>query len=209
VNLFQGLAVEIENGIIIPAYDQESGSLDARERVAGKIGTPAAGDHCADQLRVRRGGAEGCGGPGAGAEQPDLESGCASVDGEPLGRAGQAVGKQVNIEAKMARAQIDLLFIGREQVQQQRTQCAVVQDLGHVAVARAMATAAAAMGEQYDAARVLGQGEIAFQDDVVRVDGDGALCGPRKTGCVHGFTSPYVALHGRREGGGFPHPWSG
>ena len=62
------------------------------------------------------------------------------------------------------------LFVDREQVEQQRAQSGVAKEFGDLAVARAHARAAAAVGEDDDARRLVGNLERAVEGDAVRGD---------------------------------------
>src|SRR5690606_24807211 len=73
-------------------------------------------------------------------------------------------------------------FVGREQVDEQRRQAGLVQRVGDLPVARALAAAAAAVCEDDDAGGAVGHGEVAFKRRRGRVDEDGFVSERREQG---------------------------
>jgi hypothetical protein len=67
-------------------------------------------------------GEEGGGGAGAGAEVADPQLRGLLAVAQPVGGAEQAAGEQVDVEAEPGCAQVDLLLLGGEQVDQERTE---------------------------------------------------------------------------------------
>ena len=70
----------------------------------------------------------------------------------------------------MRRPQVDGLLFGSEQVNEQGTQAAGVDRLGHEPIPRAVAATAASMREEYDPARANRHGEIAVEADAAHRD---------------------------------------
>ena len=65
----------------------------------------------------------------------------------------QAIGKQRDIEPQVRRVLIDVLFLGRQQVDQQRREARALERTRDELVARAVAAAAAAVREQHETCR--------------------------------------------------------
>ena len=105
---------------------------------ADQVGSAAGGHDCPDQVAEIGGGPQGGSGAGAGAEEPNREAASLGLGLQPVGRPGQPVGQQLDVE--------HLAAVGRlgrgEQVQQQRGQPALVQGAGDLAVTGAVAAAA-------------------------------------------------------------------
>src|SRR4029434_3411215 len=83
----------------------------------------------------------------------------------------QPASKQSQIEAKLTRAEVNPLFFGGQQVDQQRGQTALVQGLGYKPVAEAVAAASIAMSKQDNTAGFFRYRELAFE--FRRIDNDG------------------------------------
>src|SRR5205814_2636766 len=113
-------------------------------------------------------------GPAAGARPEEANAQVARVrpGGEPLRGADEPIGEQADIEAQMARPFVDRFLLGSEQIDEQRAEAALAQDLGDVAVARAEAAAAAPMGEENDAHGALRNDEIPLQRRAVGIEPD-------------------------------------
>jgi len=89
----------------------------------------------------------------------------------PFGRADQAASEPGNIEAKLAGAPVDHLFLGGEKIEKQRGDSAGVKDAGDVEVSGAVTAAAAAVSEEDNTegarrnAQGAGKGCITGMDD--------------------------------------------
>src|SRR6202022_837439 len=94
---------------------------------------------------------------------------------EPIGDADEPLGEQLDLEAQLCRLQIDHLFLRGQEVDQQGRELYVVEQLRHLAVARAEAAAATAVSEQNNAAGALGQAQIAVETDRTSRDPDRML----------------------------------
>src|ERR1700704_635077 len=82
---------------------------------------------------------------------------------ERISNSNQPFGKQTNVEPKMRRPQIDLLFFRGEQIHQQGREFPLVEQLCDVAIARTMPAAPASMGKQNDSPRAFRQAQITFE----------------------------------------------
>ena len=69
----------------------------------------------------------------------------------------------------------DALLVGCQQIHKQRSQVSLAQLLGDEAVARRVTTAAAAVREDYDPARMRGHRQITGEIDVSSADYDASL----------------------------------
>jgi hypothetical protein len=70
----------------------------------------------------------------------------------------------------MTRALVDLLFGGRQQIEQQSGEAATLQFLGDESVAGRMAAAPAPMRKEYDSLRAIGNREISPEGDSLSAD---------------------------------------
>ena len=85
---------------------------------------------------------------------------------EPLGSALQTPSQKIDIKAGFVHG----VFLSGQQVHEQRTDAGALEALGDKIVSRAVAAAAAAVGEQYDAAGLRGNDQRSLQFD--SIDGD-------------------------------------
>ena len=86
---------------------------------------------------------------------------CLRLSSEPLSRADQSPGKQVDIETKFASVIVDFFFFACEQIKKQSSNARVPNHASDVLVPGAVATAATSVGEQYDSSRVLWHAQLA------------------------------------------------
>src|SRR5207245_4442239 len=103
---------------------------------------------------------EGGGGAGAGAEVTDPEPARLRALAEPVGDLDEALGQQADVEAQAGRPDVGHLLLRREEVDEQRREPRLVEQLRHVTVARAEPAAAAAVGEQHDGAGAVGESQV-------------------------------------------------
>ena len=87
----------------------------------------------------------------------------------------EPVRQQADVEAEVRGAHVDRLLLRGKQIDQQGREPGLIQQLGDIAIARAEAAAAAAMGEQHHCAGTLGKSEVALERDRTCVDADGTL----------------------------------
>jgi len=141
-----GLPVEIQHLFVPASHQQQGRARHPRKRLsAGQVGSPAARHHGPDGLARRSGGHQGGGCAGAGAEIAHRQGLGELLLTKPARCRAQSLRQQGNVEA----GAIVPVFLGREQVKQQGAHAARVQHPGHEVVARAVAAAAAAVGEQH------------------------------------------------------------
>ncbi len=95
---------------------------------------------------------------------------------DPVGRLLQAVCEQGDIKTVFPRVNINFLFLGREQVEQQCRLPRLLQLLGGLAVANTVPTATAAVNEQHDALKARRRGQIAVQPRSSAGNADFMLC---------------------------------
>src|SRR2546423_5460476 len=81
----------------------------------------------------------------------------------PIGQPYQTFRKQSDIESEFPRLKIDVLFLGREQIDQQRSPSRPIQDLGNVPIARTEPAAPAAVGKHDEPGRLLRDSKISDQ----------------------------------------------
>ena len=112
-----GPAVERQDPGVGAAHDQQRGRRYALQGRAGQVRSAAAGDHRSDPVGPLGRGHQGGGRTRAGPEQPQARR-SAEAGGQPVDGTRQASGEQPDVEAKLAAAQVELLLIGSEQVQQ-------------------------------------------------------------------------------------------
>jgi hypothetical protein len=131
---------------------------------------------------------------GAGAEQPDAEVGERVLPDHPVGQCRHPLGEQADVEPERARAGVDLLLLRREQVGQDGREAGILELAGDVAVARAVAAAAAAVGEQDQPARPLRHHDVGPEHDARGRDlealVDGVHGGPHTVNGSASGTSP-------------------
>ena len=95
----------------------------------------------------------------------------------------------------MPGAEVDpLLFLGQE-VGEDGGEPALVEDVGDMAVAGAVAPAATAVGEGHHATSVVGARERRLERDVAGVDGHLAVHEDEPTRCSKSETAAKVKLH--------------
>jgi len=80
-------------------------------------------------------------------------SNCGRLAGEPVGYATQALRQQANVEAELSGLQVDHLLLLREEVDEEGCQAGPDENVGYEPVAGTVPAAAAAVGEDNDAAR--------------------------------------------------------
>src|SRR6266446_1136061 len=181
--------VQCDDLDIVAADDQQRRRTDPREGGSGQIGTATTRDDGADRFATlsrchqRRAGAS------AGAEISDTELPRLRRLGEPIGDADEPLGEQLDVEAQLCRLQIDHLFLRGQEVDQQGRELCVVEQLRHLAVARAEAAAATAVSEQNNAADALGQAQIAVETDRTSRDPDRMLFAFPPHRSLHGQTA--------------------
>jgi hypothetical protein len=99
----------------------------------------------------------------------------------------KALREQIDVEAEVARAKVDLLFLRGQQIEQQRANARRLKRTRDELIARAVPAAAAAVREEDDAARAGGQTQLSFQSNVPGWNADvlGPSGRPRRPGRVH------------------------
>src|SRR3989442_1614561 len=84
---------------------------------------------------------------------------------QPIGRFQQSLRQEVDIETEAPGANVDLLFSSGQQVQKQRGESALLQNVRHVTISRAVPATAAAMRKQDDTGGGFRNGQISRQAD--------------------------------------------
>src|SRR5258706_1924282 len=154
-----GEPVEAEHRVVFFADDEERGRGHVAERRAGQVRPAAARNDGADALLQARGGDEGRGAPGTRAEISDRSDARFGLREDPVRRALEPGGEEIDVEPQMAGMAIGVLLFGGEQVEEERTEAGLLDDAGDLLVARAVAAAAAAMREEDERAGAVGDGE--------------------------------------------------
>ena len=171
------LLVERDDLLVAAADNEEGGGSNVGEGGAGQVGADAAGDDSADRVRAIRGGNQGSRGTGAGPEETDWQLLGSSVRLEPVDGGGQAFCQQRDIEAKLAGALIDQIFLLGKQIEQQGGETSLLQHAGHIAIAGAEAAAAAAVSEEDDSPGIRRDGEVALELCWANSNGGGSFEG--------------------------------
>ena len=152
--------VETEYVDVGAADEEQDRTGNAGEGIARKVGTPAARNdgayprlvRCRDEGRRRA---------GARPEQSDRKPLEIVVRRDPAKRGAQPFGKQWNIEDRAA----IIGLVRFEEVEQQRAQALGAERVRDGDVARAVATAPAAVGEYDESSCITGNPEVAGKDD--------------------------------------------
>ncbi len=163
VHLAHGVAIHLDHRLIVSTDDQEGRSLDAWKRVACQIRTPAAGHDSTDRCRPLGCGDQCGGSAGTGTEAADREIPKVGLPARPVSGGTDAWAEALDVEAILPRPHVDRFFPGREQVEQQRRETLAVEELGHLAVPRTEAAAAAAVREDDQTARTERDSKIPVQ----------------------------------------------
>jgi hypothetical protein len=98
----------------------------------------------------------------------------------PVGQCRHPLREQADVEPERTGAGVELFLLRREQVGQDGRQAGVLELAGDVAVARAVAAAAAAVGEQDQSLRRLRHHDVGLEHDARGRDLDAPVDG------VHG-----------------------
>jgi hypothetical protein len=113
--LGQCFAVHFDDWPVVPADNQQRGSLDERQGIAGQIRAAASGDDGAHAARSLGGGHQSRTAAGAGAEVTSGEIADRWTAAGPIGSGRQAIGKEPDIEAKVTCVLLlDLLLLGEQ-----------------------------------------------------------------------------------------------
>src|SRR4051812_27486295 len=92
------------------------------------------------------------------------------MHGGPVDGCHHAISQQRNVESKLRGGRIDKLFSLRQEVEQQRTEAAVLQDLCNGAIAWTMTAAAASVRKHDQSTRVGRQAQIAVEHNISNVE---------------------------------------
>jgi len=82
--------------------------------------------------------------------------------GNPASGILQALGEQLYIETQRVGAQIENLFLWRQEVKEQRANSGSANNLCHILVTRAITAAAATVREEHDAAGIYRKVDVSF-----------------------------------------------
>ena len=145
-----GVAVELENGFVLLADNQQGGGLDFGEMFVNQVRSPASGDDGADLVTQNGGGPESRRAAGAGTKETKPRMVRSRMAPDPMSRRDQSVGKKINIEAVAAIGQIIRFLIICEKVQQHRSEPCLDQFGSHKLVPLAVSAAPAPMREEND-----------------------------------------------------------
>src|SRR6185295_5662073 len=113
----------------------------------------AARDDRSDRSSLIRRRPERRGGSRRRAEVSDAEPGAGEVFPEPLGDPAQPLREELDLEA----TDVVLVFLRGEEIDQERAEARVAELVGDESVPRAPSAAAAAVGEQDDPERMVGE----------------------------------------------------
>ncbi len=90
--------------------------------------------------------------PVLAAEITDRETLQVRLAANPIGYGNQAPDEQMDVETQLRGAHIDRFLFGRKKIDQNGRDGAAIQDIGHAAISRALAAAAAAMWDRHSSA---------------------------------------------------------
>ena len=173
--------------VIGPADDQQRRRHDARERLLREIRPAAPRDDRTHDARAGGGRDERDGSPRARAEVPDGELSRLRMAAHVVRGAGEPAREEGDVEPQRAAGDaVFLLFLGRQQVEQQRGQTSVRELGGHETVAGARPRRRGSVGEEHDPACAGRNREIARECDVT----GGDLGRPREPRSSCHSTSP-------------------
>jgi hypothetical protein len=154
--------VELEYLGVSTADDEQDRRAHVREQRTRQVGSATARHHRADAVLALARGHQRGRRPGAGAEQAARQPpGRLSAAAEPVDGHDQAPGEQEDVEAQLTAPRVDAFLVRRQQVEKQRAEASVVEARRHRLVPRRAPGTAAAVGEQHDTRRSVGNGEIA------------------------------------------------
>src|SRR5262249_53356919 len=106
----------------------------------------------------------------AGSEQANRERGRLRVRLRPIDSAAQAIREQRDVESKFRGDGVDTIFLLGEQVEQQRAEAAMLEDLGNDSIPRTVAAAAAAVRENDEATLVWRQAEVPIEGRIDQIE---------------------------------------
>jgi hypothetical protein len=115
--LSQRLFVELDDGGVVSADDQQRGGTNARQFFARQIGTTSTRHDGSYTIGAPRRRHKRRATTRARPEQADRERTCFVLCFDPAYRADQALGEETDIEAQLSGPHVDLLFAGREKVE--------------------------------------------------------------------------------------------
>jgi hypothetical protein len=194
----EGLAIELEQGLVGAAHDQVGRRRDPRQVRGREIGTAAARDDGAGEIRADGDREQRRGGAGAAPHEAEGQIARLRKPPHPLRGAEEAPRQQADVEAKSRGPRVHHLFLAREQVDPQRAEPAVVQHVGDDARGRAVATAPAGVRDDHEAAGARREREDPFQQHVARRHGDIPLAS------LHSWLRPCPRLSRRGSQGPYP-----
>src|SRR5450830_65428 len=181
--------VELEHHLVGAAHDQQGRCCDVSEAWSGQVRTTAT-RHDRRDRRARLGRRpQRRSRSRARTEVADPAGRAVRPGAEPPGRCGQSLREQLDVEDVGAGE----LFLGTEQVEEEGAQAGALQHRGDEPVARAVAAAAAPVGEQHDAGHGFGKVQVTLEGD--RTDGDRDV-----DVAVRGVPDRRHALHASRCG---------
>jgi hypothetical protein len=157
-----GSTVEGEHVDIRPSDNQERGGPNDSQRGTGEVRpAPTRDDRENTRFAGRRDQRRGC--TSAGTEVPERQPASRALRQNPISDAPESVCQQSDIEPEVARVAVFVLFVQREQVNEQGCQTRTLENLGHISVSGAVSAAATAVSEQHRASGIRGHGEVAWQ----------------------------------------------
>ena len=159
------LTIELDDGHVVAADDEQSRSADGGKCVTGEIGAPSARHHSTHAIRASGRGDEGRATAGARTEQSNRQGRSFRLLAQPIDGADQSIGETWNVETEFTRELIDRVLFAREQIDEERRQRSVSKHIGHEAIASAEAAASTAVREEDDTNWLGRYGEGAVNHD--------------------------------------------
>src|ERR1051326_5896542 len=126
--------VDFDDDFVVAADDEQRRRDDAVERSPRQIGPTSARHHRTPCAGPPRRGDQRRSSAGARAEQPDAKRSEIRVGFRPVDGADESVREQRDVEAKLCRHGVGVLFIFGEEIQQQRGQPSVMQHVADASI---------------------------------------------------------------------------
>jgi hypothetical protein len=165
------LSIELNHGKVVCTDDQQCWRAHIDERISRQIGPAAARDHGAHLARTIGSRNERGTASGAGAKQADAR-GRVRLIAHPVNGRHEPLGQQPDVKAQMAATEIDLFFLGREEVHQQRREVLLVQGTRDESIAGAEPAAPTAVREQDDAGGAWRRIQVTREEDLAGGNSD-------------------------------------
>jgi len=148
---FDGLRVQGQHLPVQLYHDQQGGAAHLGEGLKRQVWPSSTADQGTDGFRPFRGGDQGGRRTGTGSKQPYGNRGHPDPFlAQSIHRAREPLAQQGNVETPLGRAAILGIFFRGEEIQEHCGQPGGLKTFGHLSIAGAEATTAAAMGKHHN-----------------------------------------------------------